>query len=112
MELDAFAEMERPALVIGRRLPARREPRILRQLAVGCHADQVVEHERHVVLHHVTAQDGVEHLRREAGERDGEIRLALRGDRRREDGDRQKRRQESDREPHAELLFLSSDIGT
>src|SRR5207245_6415407 len=58
VEIDAFAEMERPALVIGRRLPARREPRVFRQLAVGRHADQVVEHERHVVLHHVTARTG------------------------------------------------------
>src|SRR5438876_881551 len=66
MELPALAEMERPALVVGRALPLAGQPARLRRLAVGRDADEVVEHQRQVVLHVVALERRVERLGREA----------------------------------------------
>ena len=78
MELHALPQVERPALVVGRVLPLRGEPTRLRRLAVGRRADEIIEHERQVVLHVVTLERRVHGLGREARQGDGQLRLGLR----------------------------------
>src|SRR5262252_8821 len=80
VELHPLAQIEGPALVIGRVLPARGDAAVLRGLTVEGGAHEIVEHHGKVVLHEMAAEDGIERLRGEARQGHGEIGLAL-GDR-------------------------------
>ena len=73
VEPNTAAEMERPPLVVRRRLPARGDAVVGRELAVGRHADQVVEDLVEIELHDVAAEHGVEGLRRQAREGNGQV---------------------------------------
>ena len=78
VELDAFAEVERPACLVGVGLPAGGDAGVLRELAVGRDADQVVEDLGEVELDDVTAERGIKRLAGEARERDGQLPRRLR----------------------------------
>src|SRR5438445_747512 len=78
VELHALAEVARPPPVVGRVLRLAGQPAGLRGLAVGGRADEIVEHERQVVLHVVALERRVDRLGREARQRDHQLRLRLR----------------------------------